>query len=304
MELNCSASETSSLLGCLKPYNNWRFLALPNSQGRALWVNLRVCMYVCMYVRTYVCMYIYMYVCMYVCMYACTYVCMYVRMHVYMYVCICIFARMFACIYVCMYMYICMYVCIHVRMYAFTYVCMHVYMYVCICIFACMYVCMHVCIYVCMYVCMYVDINVLKEVVPWSSVFLQELKVPKFVTKFPSLYGTKRLLTFIPTPRHPYTPPSLHPATCPYPESHQPSPSPDPVFSTHILILVSLLSLCLSSDLFGQISPPETYIYLSSPYICYMTRPSDFPWFGHTNCAWLGVQFMKLLVMYTVYVGM
>jgi hypothetical protein len=66
----------------------------------------------------------------------------------------------------------------------------------------CMYVCIFAFMYVFRHVSMYVHIKVLKEVVPWSRVLLQQLTVTKFVTKFPSFYGTRRLLTAITTVRH------------------------------------------------------------------------------------------------------
>jgi len=107
---------------------------------------------------------------MYVCVYVC--VCM----------CVCI------CVYVCMYMCVCMYAYLRLCMYAYLHLCM--------------YVCTYALMYVREYVCRYKSFEVLKEAVPWSRILLQQLTVPECVTKFPSFYGTRSLLTAITTAHH------------------------------------------------------------------------------------------------------
>ena len=67
------------------------------------------------------------------------------------------------------------------------------------------------------------------------------------------------------------------PNTCPFPEPDQ--SCPHPTFCRSILILSSHLRLGLHSDLL--LSKP--CIYLSSPHICYMSRPSHFSWFDNPN---------------------
>jgi hypothetical protein len=38
-------------------------------------------------------------------------------------------------------------------------------------------------------------------------------------------------------------------------------------------------------------------MHSSSPHLCYMSCPSDLPWFDHSNYTWRRVQVMKFLIM-------
>ena len=89
---------------------------------------------------------------------------------------------------------------------------------------------------------------------PWSRI-LEELTGSQLVKKFPTFYGTRRLITH-----------SQVPATCPYPEPDQSSPCPSPTSWRFSLILSSHLCLGLPNGLFpSDFSNRTLYAPLLSP---------------------------------------
>ena len=93
-------------------------------------------------------------------------------------------------------------------------------------------------------------------------------------------------------------PHSQMPATCPYPEpapsspyAHIPLPV-DPSYSYPPIY--SWVSQVVS---FPQITTSKSCIRLSSPHVCYMTRPSHSSRFYYLRNIWWAVQIIKLLIM-------
>jgi len=64
----------------------------------------------------------------------------------------------------------------------------------------------------------------------------------------------------------------------------------------HSNILLSSTST-LPSGIFPSGFRPEFCMYFSSPHLCYMTGPSQSPWFDHPNNIWRSAKVTKLLIM-------
>ena len=129
--LTCAWVRSSSLVWNSVTTNNRRWEDQENTHSIVC-----VCVCVCMRVCVYVC------VCVCVCMCACACVCVCL--------CVCMCVCMCACACVCM----CVRVCVHV----------------CVSVCVCMLVCMCVCVCVCMCVCILYNVNMIRDLIVWTTV--------------------------------------------------------------------------------------------------------------------------------------
>jgi hypothetical protein len=70
-----------------------------------------------------------------------------------------------------------------------------------------------------------------------------------------------------------------------------------PCYLRSILILSSHLRLGLPSGLFPSGFPTKILYQFLFAHACYMLRPSQPPWLGHSDYTWRRVQAMKLLII-------
>ena len=86
-------------------------------------------------------------------------------------------------------------------------------------------------------------------------------------------------------------------ATCLYSSQLNPVHTPTSYFlRIHINIILLSKPGFSKCSLSLKVSPPKTYICLSSPHMCYMPRPSDSSRFYQPNNIGLGQQIIKLLI--------
>jgi hypothetical protein len=91
----------------------------------------------------------------------------------------------------------------------------------------------------------------------------EKLIGPQLVKKFPTFYGTNRLINEF----------KEH-AKCPYPEADQFSPSPStPLLEDPVLYYHTTNTFKVAS--FLQAYPPKPCVHLSSPHMCHLPSPSN-----------------------------
>jgi hypothetical protein len=100
---------------------------------------------------------------------------------------------------------------------------------------------------------------------PWSRVLLQKVTGSQLVKKFPHFNEPEGSL-----------PLSQMPATCPCPRPDRSNPYPTSHFLKIHLNIIPSTSGSSKWSLSPMVSPPKTCICLSSPYMCYIHRPSHF----------------------------
>ena len=121
-----------------------------------------------------------------------------------------------------------------------------------------------------------------------STVLLEKLIDSQLVKKFPTFYGSWRLVTTFPRDCKLSLSWAINPVHAP--------PSHFQEFRLNIVIPSRPGSSKWSPSLrFLHQNPVRT---TSLPHTCYMPRPSHSSWFDHPNNVWWGVQNIKLLIMY------